>query len=99
MDKKLKWEKIGVAGVDSGALMISDPCYADMVHKWNSENFSLENQLNYPTGHSGLGVQAPTAHGDGVYPVYALRYPDSDRALAMLVVTDSDVEELVKRPF
>jgi len=37
MTKKDKWVKIGVVGVDSGQLMVCDPCYID--GQWESEEF------------------------------------------------------------
>jgi hypothetical protein len=81
----MKWILLGEAGVDSGALMISDPCYSDWVSKWlNGKEFSFDNQLNYPMGHPGLGVQARTAYGD------------TTRAHAMLVITGD--EELPQFP-
>ena len=96
-DNQMKWKLLGEVGVDSGALMISDPCYADMVSKWlNGEEYSRDHQLNYPKGHAGLGVQAATAYGDGVYKVYGLCHPNDDRAQAMLVITGD--EELPQFP-
>ena len=94
----MKWKLLGEAGVDSGALMISDPCYADMVSKWlNGKEFSRDNQLDYPMGHPGLGVQARTAYGDGTYKVYGLCSDgDKTRAHAMLVITGD--EELPQFP-
>ena len=88
-----KWELIGECGVDSGALMIGDPCYfmedgdATLASAKLDEQMSEGHQLNYSMGHAGLGVVARTAYGDGVYPVYAFKYEGSERAQAMLVVT------------
>ena len=89
----MKWKLLGEVGVDSGALMISDPCYADMVSKWLGGEVapqSREPQMHFPMGHPGLGVQAATAYGDGVYKVYGLCHPNDDRAQAMLVITGDD---------
>ena len=128
---------IGYVGVDSGQLMLCDPCYIDSEWKkedfddvrvyrhkttgdilqyrvdfphyeavieeygktmnelnasgeWEKENYHTPvnsfsynacakatlseqgyGQLNYNLGHPGVGVAFSTAHGDGVYPVYA----------------------------
>jgi hypothetical protein len=47
-----KWKRIGQVGVDSGQVLIVDPCYRD-------------------TDLPDYEVTLQTAHGDGVYPVYA----------------------------
>jgi len=47
----------------------------------------LRHQMNYALGHAGLGVVAGTAHGDGVFRVYALKTDDTDRTQALMVIT------------
>jgi len=51
-------------------------------HEWQ-----LRHQMDYRPGAPGLGVVAGTAHGDGLFKVYALKDDDSDRTQAMLVIT------------
>ena len=95
----MKWKLLGEVGVDSGALMISDPCNADMVSRWLGGEVapqSREPQMNFPMGHPGLGVQAGTAYGDGTYKVYGLCSNGDTRAHAMLVITGD--EELPQFP-
>ena len=108
----MKWILLGEVGVDSGTLMISAPCCAEMVSKWiNGKEFSRDNQLNFPSYRDGdgylhwdsnysprpgLGVQARTAYGDGTYKVYGLCSDDTTRAHAMLVITGD--EELPQFP-
>ena len=94
----MKWILLGEVGVDSGTLMISDPCYSHMVTEWvNGDGMFDDNQMNYPMGHPGLGVQARTAYGDGTYKVYGLCSDgDTTRAHAMLVITGD--EELPQFP-
>jgi len=53
-------------------------------------DWQLRHQIDYAMGHEGLGVVAGTAHGDGVYKVYGLKTDDTDRTLAMIVVTGDD---------
>lgn len=79
--------KIGVVGVDSGQLVVCDPCYINHNGEGKELNdydrllkirgvediISMEKfkQLKYDKGHDGLGVVFDTYAGDGVYPVYA----------------------------
>ena len=37
---KDRWVKLGVVGVDSGQLMVCDPCYIDS--EWSKENFDTK---------------------------------------------------------
>ena len=112
-DNKMKWILLGEAGVDSGALMISDPCYADMVSKWlNGDGMFDDNQINYPSYRDGdgylhwdsnysprpgLGVQARTAYGDGTYKVYGL-CSDGDTTRAHAMLVITGDEELPQFP-
>ena len=74
---KNKWILIGVVGVDSGRLTISDPCYKEHLAKkgeedgiiWDSDIASMI-QYHFPLGHKGLGVSFLTGFGDGSYEVY-----------------------------
>jgi hypothetical protein len=72
--------KIGVVGVDSGMLVVCDPCYINH----NGKQTELNNytklcermhdshlQLKYDLGHAGLGVVFSSGLGDGVYEVWA----------------------------
>lgn len=70
--------QIGKVGVDSGQLMVCDPCYIDS--EWGSDEFNYKTvcgktnpdaQLNYKMGHPGVAVAFDFGYGDGVYPVYA----------------------------
>lgn len=76
------WAVIGVVGVDSGTLMIGDPCYLRDVPQhplldWDCFCNSLVmegnpevKQLHYARGQAGLGLVVST-HADGAYPVEA----------------------------
>lgn len=79
-------KRIGHVGVDSGQIMIVDPCYLD---KWdsnegqawdlelNSGEFSYQGvsgiTIEKTFGEVGLGsaVVSSSGYGDGFYPVYA----------------------------
>jgi len=77
---------IGHVGVDSGQLIITDPCYLD---SWKSDEFdSADAPLNYSysgacaatlgknggaeIGSGAQGVASRTAYGDGCYPVFQI---------------------------
>ena len=101
-----QWRFLGYTGVDSGQLMIGDPSYFIGKHteslkrypKW--EDFCKthskpdKTQMNFANKRIGLGVVAPTAFGDGKYPVFGLfkENPivpfDSVAPYAMLVLTE-----------
>lgn len=70
-----KWIKIGEVGVDSGMLMITDPCYeADyeniMATSWATDHASMR-QIHYKAGHPGEAVAFSSGLGDGCYDVMA----------------------------
>ena len=83
----MKKTKIGSVGVDSGQLMISDPCY---VKDFNNNEFDIKSkELDYSYSYHGactqtcrnenqggelgnsLGVVFSSGFGDGCYDVYA----------------------------
>lgn len=75
---------LGHVAVDSGQLMICDPCYIDS--EWTTEDdkekFSYSacakatlskegfGELKFKRGHTGAGLAFGTAYGDGLYEVY-----------------------------
>ena len=82
----MKKVKIGTAGVDSGQLMVSDPCYVkDFIsNEVDFDNKKIDNSYSYKACHqtlnnenqggelgNGRGVVFSTGIGDGSYPVYA----------------------------
>ena len=83
----MKKVKIGTAGVDSGQLMVSDPCYVkDFINnEFNTKTKKLDYSYSYNGActqtcinenqggelGNGLGVVFSTGIGDGSYPVYA----------------------------
>jgi len=75
-------KQIGVVGVDSGSLIILDPCYMESnFEKWDegmcdkvlelTTNSKQAGQFNYKKGHPGLAVVFSSGMGDGLYPVFA----------------------------
>ena len=64
---------IGYCGVDSGQLMLIDPCYVDEGFDYN-EIIELWSKAKGKAGIrvlDELGVVTNTGWGDGNYPVYA----------------------------
>lgn len=89
-----RWQKIGVVGVDSGRLLITD--YPEepsvqwdaIVKQLEEKNFPLTLQLFFAIGTPGAGVTIATGLGDGIYDVEAKIGP--------VVIGDHDMGERVK---
>ena len=62
-----EWKKIGVVGVDSGQLMICDPCYIDS--EWKKEEFDSAKK---PSNFSYNGVSQATLKRQTAQMKYAL---------------------------
>src|SRR2546429_9311476 len=71
--------RLGEVGVDSGQLLVIDPCYLEgWDHDAEYERIceltlppKAGGELTYPNGASGRGVAFPSGYGDGSYPVWA----------------------------
>jgi hypothetical protein len=68
--------QVGVCGVDSGQIMLIDPCYVIDGSQYEAAckaTLDTENGVGQMDGHEStrLGVCTSTGWGDGVYPVYA----------------------------
>jgi hypothetical protein len=72
---------MGAVGIDSGQLLIVDPCYLNEHKQLSSyedilqargfpDKMDYADQLKYDLGHNGLGVVFNSGPGDGVYKVY-----------------------------
>lgn len=93
MSKKRK--QIGIVGVDSGQILICDPCYIDS--EWNKGTFNYHEccnltladdkngQLFYKMGHAGVGVVNGNFGGDGAYPVIAT-FNESNRVVKLEIL-------------
>lgn len=76
------WVHIGNVGVDSGTLMIGDPCYLNDKEDWNSELYDKwivgklgeENKVSVQISEMcpEQAVAFESGFGDGCYEVYAL---------------------------
>lgn len=89
-------ELIGVVGVDSGSLLIGDPCYwidQEVRALYMTDDFFANQhiQANYEAGHSGKGIFSATGWGDGMYEVYATFNSDGRIAkLEVIFIEDED---------
>lgn len=77
--EKDQWEQVGVVGVDSGRITITDyPNEPQVQNAWElmeKADWPYTLQLNFKAGHPGAGVIVSAGLGDGVYPVY-VRYEE-----------------------
>jgi hypothetical protein len=99
MSRKLRKELIGHVGVDSGQLMIVDPCYVDS--HWVKEEFAgdhgsntfsyngaCQTTVNRQFGELVIGMTSAvvfsSGYGDGVYPVYG--YFNEDNRIVKVTI-------------
>ncbi len=81
--KENKMSKIiGSTGVDSGQLLITDPCYIQYKKTFKDDSLNIQDDELTCSGEyydkpkqigigGGMGVIVPTLHGDGVYDIKA----------------------------
>jgi len=92
-----EWKLIGIVCVDSGTLMVGDPCYftddswtgKDYERELIDDGFDMFKQLNFELGHDGKGVIFSSGLGDGSYEVWALikNYKDWGRRIKEVNIT------------
>lgn len=89
--KKTKKELVGYCGVDSGQLMITDPCYAldDKTYRKVCER-TLADQIGEVVikNIAGNCVAFGTNTGDGSYPVYVERHEDGKQIRRVIIELD-----------
>ena len=71
--KKSTQYHYGNVGVDSGQLLIIDPCYLEQFMELYSldDIFKAEGEMKYKAGHGGIACKLQSFGGDGYFPVYA----------------------------
>ena len=69
--KKPIIQPYGNVGVDSGQLLIIDPCYLEEFMKLYSYDdiCSIEGEMQYKKGHSGIACKLGGFGGDGYFPI------------------------------
>ena len=97
-----KWVKIGMVGVDSGTLMIADPCYVEgddwcekdyqkwIVNTSDKKSVQIKEGLN-----KAKAVAFSSGFGDGVYNVTALihdykEYGKRIKEVRITLITDKE---------
>jgi len=72
---------LGSAGVDSGQLLITDPCYINDKKVFNYKNMETESSNELINKHGAcVGIVMRTQIGDGLFPVFA-RYAEDGKTL------------------
>jgi hypothetical protein len=92
-------EFVGSFSVDSGQVMIGDPCYLDSWNNNTNDEWNLDNKVgeysyqgasattlsnNFGTLGTATAVVSSTGYGDGMYSVYAKT--NEDNRVAYLVI-------------
>jgi len=91
-------EKVGECWVDSGTVMVGDPCYVlpeestgdpgldyeDLLNKWKESDYK-----DNPVRIEGVTVFM-TPWGDGVYPIYAVK---KDSKIVRIIIDFEDEED------
>jgi hypothetical protein len=74
MSEEGKWQRIGIVGVDTGTVLLSDPCSVqagfDVDPLWEGLGLKDSLQVNYEKGHPGRAVIVSNFGGDGMFPVF-----------------------------
>ena len=91
-------KKIGECGVDSGQILLIDPCYVYKDEYGSGGNYDECCQITLSddkAGETTLGVVTSTYSGDGVYPVYATT--DEYGAIMSVEIVFKESEEQTTR--
>lgn len=90
--RKSKKELVGYCGVDSGQLMITDPCYALDGDKYKAvcEMTLSKERIGSVVISSVAGncIALGTNTGDGSYPVYVERHEDGKQIRRVIIELD-----------
>lgn len=99
-------EYVGSFGVDSGQVMVGDPCYLDEWKSNRNDEWNLEGKVGQYSYHGasattiessagvlgdGRSVVFSSGYGDGVYPVY-VQYNEDGRVAKVLIEFIGDDE-------
>lgn len=97
-----EWEKVAEVGVDSGGLVLIDPCYLrneEDMSKWYDREYCTEEAMKKLVKpiQDGLGVTMHSGYGDGCYNVFVRYTPEGGpwgkRVAAMKVVFVEEEED------
>jgi len=88
---KVKKELIGYCAVDSGQLMITDPCYAIKDERYSKIcDKTIKDQIGEVViaDIAGNAIAFQTNTGDGSYPVYVERHKDGKQIKRVIIEMD-----------
>ena len=85
-------QKVGEVGVDSGQIMIVDPCYVDDGLDYNASCKITLSKDGYGVNSEG-GFVTGTLFGDGTYPIYAEFENGRISSLTIRFDDETEVEE------
>ena len=98
-----EWVKAGTVYVDSGSILIGDPCYHIGDEKNKEQNWKgfvdrVYKDTFYETGIAtawsvGEGIVCSTGYGDGEYNVFIKRSPHNRIAELKIVFIDPDGDD------
>lgn len=85
------WDFAGTVGIDSGHVLIADPCYAPRLSKEFEVTILSQDAFGIgavPQAGVNLGVVAQTGLGDGIYDVWVKRVEvePGDTRIAQLLI-------------
>ena len=96
----MKTKQIGKVWVDSGTIMVCDPCYLESDGRSSMVNVDddiFAKLIDTPTiqvGKGNLAVAVRSGYGDGTYPVYAMM----DKNIVLGLFVDFGMEGTVITP-
>ena len=93
-----EWVEVGAVGVDTGTVMIADPCYAEDMAKQvivayeARENFADTTEWGFHGREKDgvAGVISTTGIGDGCFPVYVKRDAEGNVVALMIDFRPTD---------
>lgn len=91
---------LGFVSVDSGMLMVADPCYwiGDNGLKWNDYceevGEDASHTFKHKRGHDGKGIMVGNFGGDGCYSVYAITNKQGHQKRIIIDLDGSFKDEL-----
>jgi len=93
----MKTIKIGEVGVDSGTILVTDPCYIKDDYNYEEVVKPVLDENLYGQTNGGLSLITTSGLGDGCYPVYANIIEDETwgrrvESIMIQFIFDIDVE-------
>ena len=82
---------LGCAGVDSGQLLITDPCYLTDKKTFEYKNMETDDYKPLINRHGAcLGIVTRTHVGDGAFPIYAIYTGDGKSLLRFEILIEQE---------